>query len=284
MTLFLLLGCQDIDLAQEWDLDRLRLVAVRAEPAEPRPGDLVTFTSIGYAPEGEWSALWFACVQGSPDGCSFDASLLEGIDSAEDIAALTPEEQAELLAALQAAGLIGFQPGFEPAWVVPEDSLAGLTEAEALEGTSATVQVTLTTEADIELVLRRIPISLAPTPNLNPDIGTFEVDGISLAAGGGLRADAGQLYELEAGLLGELETYEYVNTDGEHETRTEELEWRWYTDMGHLDGSFDIEDPEPTADAVVWRAPSEPGTGVIHAVVLDGRGGMGWWSVVVTVE
>ncbi len=288
MTLLLLLGCQSIDLSQEWDLDRLRLLAVRAEPAEPRPGEAVTFTSLGYAPGGRvWSAIWFACVAASETGCSFDASLLDGID---DIESMTPEEQAELFAALQAAGLIGFEPGFAPAWTVPEDALAGLTEAEALEGTSATVQVTLSTatadrEGETELVLRRVPVSLAPTPNTNPDVGTFEVQGNALAAGTSLTADIGREYEIVATLAGELEEYAYVTTDGVSETRTEELEWRWYTDNGTLAAplSVEVDDTTPTSDTVLWT-PDASGHGVLHAVVLDGRGGMGWWSVAVTVE
>ncbi|MDP2304789.1 MAG: hypothetical protein Q8P18_02020 [Pseudomonadota bacterium] len=281
MTLLLLLACSDLNLSQEWDLDRLRLLAVRADPAEPRPGDTVAFTSLGYAPEGAYTAIWFACVAGSEMGCSFDPSLLEGV---EDLATMTPEEQAAFIAALQAAGLIGLQPGFEPAWVVPADALAGLTEDEALEGTSATVQITLTTEPDTELVLRRVPISLAPTPNVNPDVGTFEVDDALLAAGEGFTASTGKSYDLTATLLGELEEYAYVTTDGVEELRTEELEWRWYTDMGAIGASFSIGDDEPASDAISWTAPDEPGTGVIHAVVLDGRGGMGWWSVAVGVE
>jgi len=288
VILLALLGCQSIDLAEEWDLDRLRLLAVRAEPAEPRPGDAVTFTSLAYVPGGApWSAIWFACVAGSELGCSFDASVLDGL---EDFDSLTPEEQAELFATLAAAGLIGVEPGLPPAWVVPEDALAGLTEAETLEGTSATVQVTLTTataedEGDTELVLRRIPISLAPTPNQNPDIAAFEVDGNPLEAGQTLRVDTGRTYDLRATIAGELEEYTYVTTEGVEETRTEELEWRWYTDLGTLGGGVpSFEEEEPTSGTVTWNTPNEAGAGVVHAVVLDGRGGMAWWSVAVTVE
>ncbi|MDP2317116.1 MAG: hypothetical protein Q8P41_29760 [Pseudomonadota bacterium] len=290
MTLLLLLGCQSIDLSDEWDLDRLRLLAIRAEPAEPRPGDSVTFTSLGYVPGGAaWTSVWFACVAGTDLGCSFDPSVLDGLD---DLASMTPEEQAEVFAALQAAGLIGFEPGLAPAWTVPEDALAGLTEAESLEGTSATVQVTLTTaaaeeEGDTELVLRAIPISLAPTPNQNPDVSAFEIDGTALAAGVAFTAEAGRAYDLKATIAGELEEYAYVSTEGVEETRTEELSWRWYTDMGTLGGAVDVdlgEDEEPTSDTIAWTASEEGGTGVLHAVVLDGRGGMAWWSVAVTVE
>ena len=43
-------GCGGSDLAQEWQLDRLRILAVRATPAEPRPGDTVTFDRLLYVP------------------------------------------------------------------------------------------------------------------------------------------------------------------------------------------------------------------------------------------
>lgn len=285
MILTLLLGCQQIDLSDEWYLDRLRLLAIQAEPAEPRPGDTVVFTSLAHIPgESAWSSIWFGCVDGDPDGCSIDPSLLEGL---EDPESLTPEEQAELFAALQAAGLIGVEPGFSPTWVVPDDALAGLTEEETLEGVSATIQVTLTTEADTELVIRRMPISLATTPNQNPAVAAFTVDGAATESGGTVTVSGGAEVELEATAL-ELESYEYVTTGGVAETRTEELQWRWYATGGSLGGGFgpptgDGEDA-PETSSQTWIAPEEAGTHTLHAVVLDGRGGMGWFTVSVVVE
>lgn len=270
MSLLLLLACTELDLSPEWELDRLRLLAIRAEPAEPRPGETVAFTSLSYVPDGaEWSAVWFACVTAA--GCTLDPALLEGLDQAE-----TPEEQAELMAALAAAGFIGAEPGFPPSWPVPADALDGLTEAEALEGVGANVQVTLTAADDTELVLRRMPVSLAATPNLNPDIGGVLVDGDPVEADGTFTADAGETFELRAVVAGGLEDYLYTNTDGEVEERTEDLEWRWYAELGTLNfGDDDIEG----ASTMEWTAPDSAGESVLHAVVLDGRGGMGWWTV-----
>ncbi|MFN7143533.1 MAG: hypothetical protein ACK4YP_07155, partial [Myxococcota bacterium] len=285
VALVLLTGCQTIDLSQEWELDRLRLLAIRAEPAEPRPGDTVTFTSLSHVPAGEdWTAVWFGCVLGGDAGCSFDPAVLEGL---EDFETMTPEEQAEAFAALQEAGFLGIEPGMTPTWSVPPDALAGLSETDALEGVSATIQVTLATEADTELVLKRVPVSLAATPNTNPNVATFTFDGAELAPGDVVDADAGGTYDLEASVTA-LETYTYVTTDGVTEERTEELEWRWYATGGTLGGTFSFgdasEDAGDNAVTNTWTAPSEPGDHTLHAVVLDGRGGMGWWTVYVRVE
>ena len=45
LALLLLPGCLTQSLSPAWLVDRTRRLAVRAEPTEPRPGDLVTFTS-----------------------------------------------------------------------------------------------------------------------------------------------------------------------------------------------------------------------------------------------
>ncbi len=284
VILGLLAGCQQIDLAEEWELDRLRLLAIRADPAEPAPGDAVTFTSLAFVPGGaEWSAVWFGCVAGSEEGCSFDPALLEGL---EDLESMTPEEQAELFAALQAAGLLGVEPALPPTWTVPADALDGLTDAEALEGVSATLQVTLATEDDTELVVKRLPVSRASTPNTNPDVLALGWDGETLASGETRTVEAGGAYELGAAVAA-LEEYEYVTTDGVTEQRTEELEWRWYATGGQLGGGFGPElggAEDPLSTSVTWIAPEEAGSHTIHAVVLDGRGGMGWATLFVNVE
>lgn len=283
MILSLLLGCQTVELSEEWQLDRLRLLAVRAEPAEPVPGDVVTFTSLSYVPgSADWSALWIACVEGDEDGCTFDEALMARL---EDAASLTEEELAQLVADLQAAGLIGLEPMFSPAWTVPGDALDGLDDAAALEGLAATVQVTLSTEADTELALRRVPVSRATTPNHNPDIGALEVDEVGVDAS--FAAARGEAYTLTARLDGGLETYTYVTTGGVEEERTEEPEWRWYAEGGQLSrggrGPDFGGDPEDF-DEITWTAPDAAGEYLLHAVVLDGRGGMGWWTLTATVD
>ncbi len=289
MALMLLLpvllpGCSPSTLAEEWQLDRLRLLAIRADPAEPQPGETVTFTSLSYVPgDVDWTAVWLACVAGSATGCAFDPSVLDDLG---DLSTMSPEEQAAAFAALQAAGFIGFEPMLSPTWAVPSDALDGLTADETLEGLSGTVQVSLTTADDTELVLKDVPVSLAPTPNHNPDIGAFAVDDATLVPGAALTVSAGQSYDLKATLAdGALETYTYRTQDGVDEERTEEVSWRWYTDDGRLESTdfgFSSTDDTPSEDVITWT-PDAAGDAVVHAVVLDGRGGMGWWSVAATV-
>lgn len=293
-ALIALAGCSGAEMAQEWQLDRLRLLAIRAEPAEPQPGETVTFTSLAYVPDGlEWTAIWFACVAGSEEGCTIDPAVFEDLGNIEE---MTPEELAAALLTLQEAGFIGFEPMFAPVWTVPESALDGLTDDEALEGLSATIQVTESTSCgdsgsvagtnaecvDTELVLKAIPVSRAVTPNHNPDVGTFTLDDLSVTAGASVGVTAGQSYSLEATLDdAALETYTYRNTDGVDEERTEEVTWRWYTDNGALvsdELGFSTTDETPRSDALTWT-PESAGSAVVHAVVLDGRGGMGWWTL-----
>jgi hypothetical protein len=274
-----LLACGDLELSQEWELDRLRLLAVRADPAEPRPGDTVTFSSLRYVPDdADWTAIWFACVVYEESGCDIDTDALAGLEDT----AITADD----IAALMEAGFAGVEPGMTPTWVVPDDALADLDTGAQLEGRSATVQVTLTTDADTELVVRAIPVSLATTPNTNPDVGSLTVDGEPADSAIPLVLTAGSSVDLVATLAGDLETYTYVNTDGETEERTEELEWRWYVSGGSLGGGFVDTGPEDEGGEgnQAWTAPSEAGDYELDVVVLDGRGGMGWWSQAVTVE
>ena len=210
-------------------------------------------------------------------GCDIDTDALAGLEDT----AITADD----IAALMEAGFAGVEPGMTPTWVVPDDALADLDTGAQLEGRSATVQVTLTTDADTELVVRAIPVSLATTPNTNPDVGSLTVDGEPADSAIPLVLTAGSSVDLVATLAGDLETYTYVNTDGETEERTEELEWRWYVSGGSLGGGFVDTGPEDEGGEgnQAWTAPSEAGDYELDVVVLDGRGGMGWWSQAVTV-
>lgn len=286
MILLSLLACTGTELSQEWQLDRLRLIAIRAEPAEPRPGDLVTFSSLTYVPDDvDASAFWIGCVEARD--CNLDTELLAQL---AEIGSMTPEEQAALLAELQAGGFIGYEPLIAPTWQVPAEALEGLDEVEVLEGRSASIQVSLSTADDSEMVIDYLPVSEAPTRNTNPDIGTLEVDGVALESGSALEVGVGEVIELTARLEGGLESYTYRTSSGADETRTEIPTWRWYTSLGTLDfstggfganaGSADAED----YSTATLTAPDGAGEGVLHAVVVDGRGGMGWWSVAVVVE
>lgn len=285
MLLVWLAGCADfeLDLTEEWKLDRLRLLAIQADPAEPRPGETVRLTSLAHVPPGaEASSVWFACLRGARRGCVQDEELL-GTDPRE----LTDEGLARWLEALEEEGLIGYEPGAPPEWFVPWNALANTPDERLTEGISAILQVALATEDELELVVRRIPVSFATTPNLNPAVGKITADGEALVEPL-LVVKPGHKVVWTAAVEGGPETYEYITAEGWLELRTEKLEWRWYTDIGRLDGGgpLDLPGEEPQKDigTARWTAPRKPGEGFVHAVVLDGRGGMGWASVRVRVH
>lgn len=283
MLLLLPSACTTVEVSQAYEIDRLRILAVAAEPAEPRPGDTVTFSSLVVSPTAPVAlTTWFACFLDGDDafGCTIDPTFTEGLADL-DPSTLTPEELAELYAELAEAGLIGVEPFLPPTWQVPDDALDGLSDAEKLEGRVATVTVTaipdqeVVEEGDVEIAYKRVPVSLATTPNRNPVVEGLRVDGIQVAEGARLVLDRGQAYTIEAVLPDDaIETYRYLNPDGVEEERVEEPYYAWYLQEGSFDQSTTLEPYR----SVVYTTPAAPTLleQSVWVVVRDRRGGMAW--------
>lgn len=287
-------GCGGSDLAQEWQLDRLRILAVRAVPAEPRPGDTVVFERLLYVPPETSleTVTWFGCVPvGSVGfGCDFDPSVLDSFADV-DFATATPEELTALFTALEEAGFIGAEPGFDPVWQAPADALEGLTEGQRQEGRNAIVNITAVpvggAEDDIELALKRVPVSENDTPNHNPVVLDVSMSGKGFIGGTGTADDpyvvrSGGEVQLDPVLAEDsVEEYTFFTSTGELETRTEEPYWSWYTEGGEFAQNISL----PPYAYATYTAPAEPGwTGLVAVVMRDRRGGMGWAQVQVAVE
>lgn len=298
----LLLGCGGNPMAQSWQLDRLRVLAVSGEPAEPRPGDTVQFQSLLYLPEGMELSLqtWLACLPESADefGCTTDPSLLEDL-AGLDPSTMSAEELAQLQAELEAAGVIGVEPFLPPTWVVPADALDGLSEQERNEGLTAIVSVTAiptntVSSSDLELAFKRIPVSEALTPNDNPGIVGFRVDGEEIGLDTPIALGFGDTPTIEVILAEDaVQTYLFLTEDGEQEERIEEPYVSWFTEAGEFDQPYAL---YPTLE-VEWTAPSAQLTSLrgplrletsrtvrLNAVLRDRRGGMGWASLDVNLS
>lgn len=282
MLIFALLACEGDSLSQAWQIDRLRVLAVKAEPAEPRPGDLVTFDALVLSPAANLGgSAWFVCSGGASTdfGCEIDPGLLEGVGDG------TAEP-----ADLAAAGFIGFLPDIPPMWFVPLDYLDGLTEAEQLEGTFAMTYVTafpelvegdVLDENDVEVAYKRVPVSLAPTPNHNPVVNGWRIDGVDIAADAVVQLDPGQAYTIELVLAEDaVESYTFRTSDDSDESREEEPYFSWYLQEGEFSQSSTL---YPYAETV-WLAPEAPTLRdqTLWGVVRDRRGGMGWASLSVS--
>ena len=290
LILTLLTGCTAETLSQSWQLDRLRVLAVQAEPAEPQPGDTVTFSSLVYVPfEARLDGVvWFACLPESADdfGCQLDPAVTDALSGGAD--ELTPEEQAALFQQARDAGLIGFEPLLPPVWQVPADALDDQTDAEKEEGKSALVNVTALPagaedDSDIELAYKRVPVSLARTPNANPGFNQLLVQddqGDEVEVLDGLhQVGAGCTYTIEPLLTeGSVQDYVFVTSEGVEEPRTEEPYITWYTEGGQFDQEFSL---HPYLD-VAWTAPDKGFEGIVVAVLRDRRGGMAWATFTAT--
>jgi hypothetical protein len=281
--LFLLFSCYQIEVSQPWEIDRLRILAVASEPAEPKPGDTVSFSSLVLSPDDPVAAvIWFACTTGGEFGC--DTSALSELDFS-DPENLDPQ-------VLLDAGLIGAEPYLPPSWVVPADFLDALSEEERLEGAAAMISLTAIPESaaaasgeelqDINLVesaYKRVPVSLAPTPNHNPKLAGIQVDTLpAVAPGTTLYLEPAQTYELTVVLSEDsLESYIYHNNEGVDEERIEEPYFTWYAQEGSFDQTAVL---YPTL-TVKYTTPAAPDFDApsIWVVVRDRRGGMGWLEV-----
>ncbi|MCO4746542.1 MAG: hypothetical protein KC912_17235 [Proteobacteria bacterium] len=261
------------DLAPSTLVDRTRVMAIQAEPPEAVPGQVVTFDVLLADPDGVIDlTVWLACAEADGFGCDTD---LSGLDDA------TPEE-------LAAAGVIGLQPFNDPVLQVPTDVLDALTEDEKQEGLGYTIQVAAFPTSDdtgaeidfndVEVAYKRLVVSEANTPNHNPTLRDWRVDGALTPAGSVVVVDAGQSYELSVLLAeGSVEDYEFINSSGVLENRTEQPYLAWYATSGTVGDEYTV--PLNGYDAPLestWTAPDEAQEGRWYVVVRDRRGGQSW--------
>lgn len=272
LALLTLPGCLTQSLSPSWFIDRTRLLAVRAEPAEPRPGDLVTFSSLAVDPTQDLLIVWTGCV--------LELSSSYGCDTTD------PE----------AISLLGVEPLLPPTLQVPGDLLEDLPDEDRAEGKNYFLTLSalagdtdlsaideLTEEDLLELGIKRLPVAEGATPNHNPDISHLLIDGeLEVMPGGVLTVQRGQTYSIAPVLSPEsVEEYSYINSDGVTETRVEEPYFTFYA----TDGDYPVNFSLYPLSAVDWTAPVDPlaETLTIWSVVRDRRGGMGWFTLSVEV-
>jgi hypothetical protein len=266
-------ACSDGHVSQSWQIDRMRILAVRTSvlndqgvptsQAEPQPGDSVQLASLTVHPDIEVPhVIW--------TGCLTDASSLFGCPPSQD-------------------SILGIEPFMPPRLVVPENVLDGLSEEEKNEGLSylftllavpdvEEIDENLDPESfsnDEEIATKHMPVSLAETPNHNPFIEQILIEKNPFGPGTSLSVTPGQSYFIEPVLAFGPEEYLFINSKGERETRIEEPYFTWYS----TEGSFDLPYSEyGDAPGVNWTAPKTPlrTEATLWVVVRDRRGGMGW--------
>jgi len=276
---FVLAGCpigndkypKPADLTPSWLVDRTRVLAMTGDPPDIAPGASANFRSLIPNPlDEDLVTVWLACeVEG--DGTGFGCPIPEFDIEDPDIPSLIEQ------------GVIGVEPGFPPTYTAPLDYLDDLTPDEAATGRYVLIQ-TATFPADlepgpeldfnaVEVAYKRLVVSSSETPNNNPEIATFRVEGSLLPPQDVAILAADAPYELSVDLEDDaVEEYVYINSDGEREDRIEEPYSVWYATDGSIAAPTSLYPYLKTT----WRSPASGTSGSWWVVIRDRRGGMGW--------
>ncbi len=234
----LLVACRG-DLPKAELVSDLRILAVRAEPAEATMGDTVAFDALVVQPDppGPVERVWLACVtsQGSPATGCLAATLPPSCDA-------DPEARACVLGTGETAS-----------WRIPAiatvQGFVTLATAMTNDGGIVACAEALATGGVVpdfcRVAVKRIPI-LAPgaTPNHNPRIDALSIDGEDVAVT--LATDA-----VEAG---------------------EDPFLSWFVTAGEVD-NFRT-DANGAGLKNLWTPASQAGR--MWVVIRDGRGGESW--------
>jgi hypothetical protein len=284
-------GCSD-DFAPYSSLDRLRILALQAEPPTPLPGETAALSALTFAPAGEVPAVhWTWCpvaAQASDDyACPLDeataaqvfaASLagpLPSLDLGDAATATLPNPFSAVgLATLCRSGLES-QP-----LASAIDCADGYPITVVLDASTATASL----RAGFVL---RLPAGDPPELNRNPTVVGLALAGVPLGdALTPLALDPEQTVDLHVDVPADAaELRSIPASEGPPGQRLERLTTSWFATSGKIDKartSF-IDGVASLAEMSSNRytAPSAeawPADGMVEfaAVVRDDRGGQGW--------
>jgi len=280
--------------------DEPQVLTIRADPPEAHPGDVVTLETLVHWPGDDWEAHWVICVPQGEDSLSScvgdnfpDDGLVPDCLTAPD---------APLCRAPSGAATQVLVPPFLQ---IPPDVLfpvfVELLVARSAVGWTGCRDALANAEptSDCLLGLKVVRISSDPLPNLNPKPVALLVGGVTHDASAPLvlteevtdLRDFSVLLELVVDATSVDEIY-----PDDASPMEAALKVAWFVTCGSIDtgglgappgdDSLDPADVNCTPPAggvgpgtcvaaqATWK-PQTPGTCVVHAVVLDGHGGIG---------
>ncbi|HEY1907771.1 MAG TPA: hypothetical protein VGG91_17115 [Myxococcaceae bacterium] len=265
------LGCQPDLEKQSQLLDRVRLLALRADPpeADVRDGGLpppITFAPLAY-PDGGLTFRLAVCGPGNFFAADFDCPGGNGLDLPDLV---LDASRPEVLAFLQAA--FGSVSALDGGINVGEPGVAQIAigyDLSRVDGGSAA--------SNHERGIYRLAVRFSGAPNHNPEL----LD-VTLADGGTLQGAALPLNQeirfyphIPDGGPGGIETY--VGLDGG--VQSERFGYSWEATAGEVVDFRSAEpipeDPNATSD-IRFRTHEIPGPVRIYVVLRDLRGGVSW--------
>ena len=300
-------GCTDAWRTVEF-VEGLRVLGIRAEPPDLRPGEWSTLDALVVDPRDPTrvnTLIWLAC---HPDPTSLDqprcaqyATLesLNGTDGSADPATI-PDDLVPLGMTAPAGA-----PKLSIVYPAPADVFANVAadDPRRQKGVLAIVLMLAIaeppperwppTKEDLQLLLarvrakqvdsvlsiKRLRISETATPNHNPVLSKIRLgDGEWGPGTRPAKVWPGVWNELTAlPADGSTETYLDLDADGNEVTKVEHLSVSWFTTVGGLNNARtlagELEKPEKLYAPYVLQEVPEDRLGTLYAVMRDGRGG-----------
>jgi len=303
-------GCSLELLAPASELtDAPQVLTIQAEPPEAHPGDVVTLEARVHWPGDDWEAHWLICVPQGEDAlsdCVGDNFPADGV-----VPDCLTAPDAPLCRAPSGRTTQVLVPPFLQ---IPPDVFfpvfVELLAARSSVGWTGCLDAVANAAPtpDCLLALKSARISSDPQPNVNPEPTALLVGGVTHDASApfGVTQDASDLGEVSVllELVVDATSVDEIYPDDASPVETA-LDVAWFVTCGTIDeGGFgappgdDSPNPanvncSPPPDGVgpgtclparaTWK-PREPGTCVVHAVVRDGRGGIGYLTRVFEVR
>ena len=287
----LALGACKPNLSQDdWLITSTRVLAVKSEPAEAKPGTPLTFTALLANPSETADAStidWYFCTAPKPptennvvSAECLDASSLSDAGVGLSIVTATPFNACSLFGPSTPPG--GFRPRdpdetggyYQPLRIDVPDSDTTF-HLERILCDLADASFDIATEFGNEYV-----------PNLNPHLAPI----VATIGGQPVTLDgipAGASVELEASWpLADAETYAYYDPATQTiSNKREAMRVAWFVSAGRLDteATGRAENDPATVTSNTWTAPTALGITHLWVVLRDSRGGVDYAAYDLTV-
>ncbi len=258
-----------------------RVLAVRADPAEAKPGSTVVLTPLVAGPDGTVAApalAWSFCVAPKPLAADTVVS-----PACLDGASLVPVGDGAPVSAVTPAGgcsTFGPNPAGAGARARDPDATGGYYQPllADLSGAGPVVDL-LRITCDLPAATASVATAFAAAyvPNANPTLAPLaaSVDGMPLALAA---VPPGARVTLTASWpASSAETYAYYDAAAQTvTTQRESMQVSWYASAGAIDReSTAVDGSDPAlASGNTWTAPADAGPAHLWIVLRDSRGGV----------
>lgn len=277
------------DFVSASQVSSLRVLGVRAEPAEPRPGQTVTLQALVVdptRPDAASALLWLGCApsaDSTSSACSNTDALLSltsasdgGLPEGISLLGLGPQVVTQAPADVFGpdAGALERQTGVLASAVLIAVAAPPPTTADEANALFNRVR---NKEVPNQIALFRYPISESDSPNQNPVLDTYVVNGEALPKGATVRISAPDASVDVVVPDADFEPYVEHAPSGDL-SRTETLGARYYasqllvdTEAVEIRGS-----PQEKLSPGAITSDAASRAGHLWTVVRDTRGGQSW--------